>query len=97
MLRSDGERSLGRLQLGDIDARKRPAEFHADAGVGRQKSLADDAAHRAFAADQNGLDVAAVFVGNEKRRERRSAGKVHDLDIVAGTVEQMVRGRHRQH
>jgi hypothetical protein len=44
------------------------------------ETLADDAA-----------DVAAFLVGDEIGRKARSAGKVHDLDIVAGVVEQFAR------
>src|SRR5712671_4593510 len=52
-------------------------------------TLADDTADRAFATDQDGLDVAAVLVGNHVGDEPGAAGKMHDLDIVAGAVEQV--------
>jgi len=54
---------------------ERAAEFDHDTGVGRQVSLADDSADGAFAADQDGFDIAAVLVGNQIGRETRSAGK----------------------
>ena len=54
-------------------------------------ALADDAADGAFAADQNGLDVAAVLVRHQIGDKARAAGKMHDLDVVAGTVKQVPR------
>src|SRR5580704_13364329 len=66
-----------------------PPEFDQDAGVGRQIPMADDAADGALAADQNGLDVTAVFVGDQIRRQARSAGKMDDLDIVTRIIEQV--------
>src|SRR6266566_3882570 len=65
-----------------------PAELDHDARIGRQISLADNSADGAFAADQNGFDVAAVLVANQVCRKTRSARKVDDLDIVAGIIEQ---------
>ena len=68
---------------------ERPAELDQDAGIGRQISLADNSADGAFAADQNGFDVAAVLVGDQIGRKSRSARKVDDFDIVAGIVKQV--------
>ena len=78
------------IQLSDMQAYERPAELDHDARIGRQISLADNSPDGAFAADQNGFDVAAVFVGDEICRKTRSARKVDDLDIVAGIIEQVV-------
>jgi len=47
-----------------VQPHERSAELDHDARKGRQISLADNSADRAFAADQNGFDVAAVLVGN---------------------------------
>ena len=44
----------------------------------------------AFAPDQDGLDVASVLIADEKRHQRRGAGKIDHVDIVAGIVEQLV-------
>ena len=79
------------VQPADRQPDKRPGEFDHDAGIGRQKALADDAADRSLAANQDGLDVAAVLVGNQVGDQARTAGKMHDLDVVAGVVEQIVR------
>ena len=53
--------------------------------------MADDAADRALAPDQDGLDVASVLVAHEKRHQGRPTWKVDQVDIVAGIVEQLVR------
>ena len=74
-----------------MQAYERAAEFDQDAGIGRQIAVADDAADRTLAADQNGLDVAAVLVGDQIRRQAWSAGKMDDLDIIAGIIEQVTR------
>ena len=79
------------FSFADRQAHERAAEFDDNARIGRQISLADDAADGAFAADQNGFDVAAVLIGNDERRQTRSAWEVDDLDIIAGIVEQVVR------
>src|SRR3984893_6035266 len=55
-----------RLQSADMEPHERPAELDHDAGIGRQKPLADDATDGALAADQNGFDVAAVLAGNQE-------------------------------
>src|SRR5262245_61106576 len=73
-----------------MDARERTTEFDYDTGIGRQESLADDAPSGTLPAEQNALEVAAVFMGHEKGCKRRPTGKVNDLDIVAGIVEQLV-------
>src|SRR6266446_8740673 len=55
-------------------------------------SLADNSADSAFAADQNGLDVAAVLVRYHERCKTGSARKVDGVDIVAGIIEQAAGG-----
>ena len=54
--------------------------------------MAHDSADRAFAADEDRLDITAVLVGHEKRDEARTAGEVDHVDVVAGIVQQLVRG-----
>src|ERR1700680_1827232 len=76
------------MQLSDMQPHQRPAELDRDAGIRRQISLADNSADGAFTADQNGFDVAAVFVGNEVRRKTLPAWKVDDLDVVARIIKQ---------
>ena len=87
MLLSVADLLLRGVQLADRQPHERPGELDHDAGIGRQIALADDAADRALAADQNGFDVAAVLAGDEVGNETRTTGEMHDLDVVAGAVE----------
>jgi len=59
-----GRLGFRRIQLSDMQPHERSAELDHDARIGWQISLADNSADGAFAADQNGFDVAAVLVGN---------------------------------
>ena len=74
-----------------MQANEGAAELDHDPCIGRKKTLADDAADSALAADKNGLHVTAVLVQNEIGGQARPAGKMHDLDVVAGTVQHVVR------
>src|SRR6266566_1714216 len=58
--------------------------------IGRQEAFADDAADGALAPDQDGFDVAAVLIGDQKSRKAWPTGEMNGIDIVAGTVEQVV-------
>src|SRR5260370_9573465 len=77
-----GRPGLRRLQLSDRQANERPAEIDHDAGIGRQMSLADDTADGAFAADENGFDVAAVLSGYQKARQTRAARKMDGPRVI---------------
>jgi len=66
---------------------ERSAELYGDAGVGRQITLADDAADRAFAPIKMVSTSRHVLVGNHVGGQGSDTGKMHGLDVVAGAVE----------
>src|SRR6185437_12698244 len=84
---------LGSIEFADRQVDERSAELHGDPRIGGEIAEADDAADRALAANQHGLDVAAVFIGNEIGRKARATGKVDSVDVITGIIKQFVRSR----
>src|SRR3954454_19024554 len=78
------------MEPADMKPDERAAELDDDAGIGRQVSLTDYSADSAFAADQNGFDVAAVLTCDQVRRQARPTREVNYFDAVAGIIEQVI-------
>ena len=101
-IRIAGEHAAQRRRLAlrcfqQIEAklRERPAELHDHARIGRQVAAADDAADRAFTADQHGLDIAAVLARHQIGNKARPARKIDRADMIARIVKQMPRRKIR--
>src|SRR5271168_3757976 len=58
-------RRLGRVEFADRQTHEWSAELDRNSRIGGQVAKTHDPADRALAADQNGLDIATVFVGDE--------------------------------
>src|SRR5258708_3390606 len=78
------------FERGDLQPEERTAKLNDDAGIGRQVAKANNTANRAFAADEDGLYVASLFVRDKKRCQAWPAREIDRLDVIPRVVKQFI-------
>src|SRR6202042_3693508 len=77
-------RRLGCVEFADRQTHEWSAELDCNSRVRGQVAKTHDPADCALASDQNRLDIAAVFIGDEIGGKARVEGEVEGVAVIAG-------------